>query len=60
MESFKSAFKSILTGKSMDNDYVELEFKSNIDFKERRRLLRTNQSNEKTVLDIGRDNRFIN
>ena len=46
MESFKSAFKSILTGKSMGNDYVERERKSNIDINERRRLLRTKQSNE--------------
>ena len=46
MESFKSAYKSILTGKSMGNDYVERERKSNIDINERRRLLRTKQSNE--------------
>ena len=46
MESFKSAFKSILTGKSMGNDYVERERKSNIDINERRRLLITKQSNE--------------
>ena len=46
MELFKSAFKSILTGKSMGNDYVDRERKSNIDINERRRLLRTKQSNE--------------
>ena len=46
MESFKCAFKSILTGKSLGNDYVERERKSNIDINKRRRLLRTKQSNE--------------
>ena len=30
----------------MDNDYIERERKSNIDINERRRLLRTKQSNE--------------
>ena len=46
MGLFNNKFKSILTGKSMGNDYVERERKSNIDINERRRLLRTKQSNE--------------
>ena len=46
MGLFNNKFKSILTGKSMGNDYVERESKSNIDINERRRLLRTKQSNE--------------
>jgi hypothetical protein len=43
---FNNKFKSILTGKSMGNDYVERERKRNIDINERRSLLRTKQSNE--------------
>ena len=46
MGLFNNKFKSILTGKSMGNDYVERERKSNIDINERRRLPRTKQSNE--------------
>ena len=46
MKSFKSTFESILTGKSVGNNYVERERKSNIDINEKRRLLRTKQSNE--------------
>ena len=33
-------------GKSMGNDYVDRERKSNIDINEKRRMLRTKQSNE--------------
>ena len=43
---FNNKFKSILTGNSMKDSYVERERKSNIDINERRRLLRTKQSNE--------------
>ena len=46
MGLFNNKFKSILTGKSMGNDYVERERKRNIDINERRSLLRTKQSNE--------------
>ena len=46
MGLFNNKFKSILTGKSMGNDDVDRERKSNIDINERRRLLRTKQSNE--------------
>ena len=40
----------MLTGKSVGNNYVERERKSNIDINERRRLLRTKQSNEMNPL----------
>ena len=46
MGLINNKFKSILTGKSMGNDYVERERKRNIDINERRSLLRTKQSNE--------------
>ena len=36
----------MLTGKAVGNNYVERERKNNIDINERRRLLRTKQSNE--------------
>ena len=40
----------MLTGKSVGNNYVERERKSNIDINERGRLLRTKQSNEMNLL----------
>ena len=44
----------------MGNDYVERERKSNIDINERRRLLRTKQSNEMNPLDKASNSRFNN